>query len=68
MERTPSGPAVSAIQTTPLDLKQYQQELWEEGGELVAHLKADPLVTVAEGIVLHEGKYVVPDSLRRPVI
>ena len=33
-QETPSGTAVSAIQTTPLDLKQYQQELWEEGGWL----------------------------------
>ena len=64
----PVGAAVSAIQITPLDLKQYQQELRVEGGELMPYLKADPLVVITEGIVLREGKYVVPDALRRPVI
>ncbi|KAJ8355036.1 hypothetical protein SKAU_G00226030 [Synaphobranchus kaupii] len=33
---------------TPIDLKQYQKELWDEGGELVPHLKQDPLVIIAE--------------------
>ena len=51
-----------------MTLKQYQQELWVEGGELIPYLKADPLVVITEGIVLREGKYVVPDALRRPVI
>ena len=64
----PSGPVVCVVQVTPIDLKQYQRELWDEGGELVPHLKQDPLVTIAEGIVLREGKYVVPDALRRPVL
>ena len=64
----PSGPAVCAVQDTSIDLKQYQKELWDEGGEFVPHLKQDPLVTIAEGIVLREGKYVVPDALRRPVL
>lgn len=60
--------AVCAVQATPLDLKQYQKELWEEGGELVPHLRQDPLVMIAEGIVLRNGNYVVPDALRRPVL
>ncbi len=63
-----SAPAVSAVQTTPVDLKQYQQELWNTDGELVPHLQQDKLVKVTEGIILRDGKYVVPDALQKPVI
>lgn len=59
---------ISAIQTTPLDLKQYQQNLWVSKGELIPHLKQDELITVTEGIVLREGKYVVPEALKNPII
>ncbi len=41
-------PAVSAIQTIPIDLKQYQQELWSSDGELTPHLQQDQLVKVTE--------------------
>ncbi|KAJ8365760.1 hypothetical protein SKAU_G00145910 [Synaphobranchus kaupii] len=44
---------------TPIDLKQYQKELWDEGGELVPHLKQDPLVIIAE-----EKQQVVLEQLR----
>lgn len=62
-----STSAVSAVQTTPIDLKQYQQELWSTDGELVPHLQQDQLVKVTEGIILRNGKYVVPDALQKPV-
>ncbi len=32
-------PAMGAIQTIPIDLKQYQQELWSSDGELTPHLQ-----------------------------
>ncbi len=44
-------PAVSAIQTIPIDLKQYQQELWSSDGELTPHLQQDQLVKVTEGMI-----------------
>ncbi len=61
-------PAVSAIQTIPIDLKQYQQELWSSDGELTPHLQQDQLVKVTEGMILRDDKYIVPEALQKPVI
>ncbi len=65
-------PAVSAIQTIPIDLKQYQQELWSSDGELTPHLQQDQLVKVTEGMILRDilrdNKYIVPEALQKPVI
>lgn len=61
-------PVVSAVQTAPFDLKQYQQELWTSEGEVVPHLQQDQLVTVVEGMILRDGKYIVPEALQKPVI
>ncbi len=61
-------PAVSAIQTIPIDLKQYQQELWSPDGELTPHLQQDQLVKVTEGMILRDDKYIVPEALQKPVI
>lgn len=61
-------PAVSAVQTVPIDLKQYQQELWTSDGELAPHLQQDQLVKVTEGMILREDKYIVPEALQKPVI
>ncbi len=62
------APAVSAIQTIPIDLKQYQQELWSSDGELTPHLQQDQLVKVTEGMILRDDKYIVPEALQKPVI
>ncbi len=59
-------PAVSAIQTIPIDLKQYQQELWSSDGELTPHLQQDQLVKVTEGMILRDNKYIVPEALQKP--
>lgn len=48
----PSASVASAVQVTPIDLKQYQQDLWVSDGELVPHLKHDQMVNVIEGIVI----------------
>ncbi len=61
-------PAVSAIQTIPIDLKQYQQELWSSDGELTPHLQQGQLVKVTEGMILRDDKYIVPEALQKPVI
>ncbi len=61
-------PAVSAIQTIPIDLKQYQQELWSSDGELTPHLQQDQLVKVTEGMILRDDKCIVPEALQKPVI
>ncbi len=61
-------PAVSAIQTIPIDLKQYQQELWSSDGELTPHLQQDQLVKVTEGMDLRDDKCIVPEALQKPVI
>lgn len=61
-------PAVSAVQTVPIDLKQYQQELWTSDGELAPHLQQDQLVKVTEGMILRDDKYIVPEALQKPVI
>ncbi len=61
-------PAVSAIQTIPIDLKQYQQELWSSDGELTPHLQQDQLVKVTEVMILRDDKYIVPEALQKPVI
>ncbi len=61
-------PAVSAIQTIPIDLKQYQQELWSSDGELTPHLQQDQLVKVTEGMILRDDKYIVPEALQKPVM
>ncbi len=61
-------PALSAIQTIPIDLKQYQQELWSSDGELTPHLQQDQLVKVTEGMILRDDKYIVPEALQKPVI
>ncbi len=61
-------PAVSAIQTIPIDLKQYQQELWSSDGELTPHLQQDQLVKVTEGMILRDDKYIVPEAIQKPVI
>ncbi len=61
-------PAVSAIQTIPIDLKQYQQEQWSSDGELTPHLQQDQLVKVTEGMILRDDKYIVPEALQKPVI
>ncbi len=61
-------PAVSAIQTIPIDSKQYQQELWSSDGELTPHLQQDQLVKVTEGMILRDDKYIVPEALQKPVI
>ncbi len=61
-------PAVSVIQTIPIDLKQYQQELWSSDGELTPHLQQDQLVKVTEGMILRDDKYIVPEALQKPVI
>ncbi len=61
-------PAMSAIQTIPIDLKQYQQELWSSDGELTPHLQQDQLVKVTEGMILRDDKYIVPEALQKPVI
>ncbi len=61
-------PAVSAIQTIPIDLKQYQQELWSSDGELTPHLQQHQLVKVTEGMILRDDKYIVPEALQKPVI
>ncbi|XP_067309631.1 uncharacterized protein [Pseudorasbora parva] len=42
-KETPSASVASAAQVTPIDLKQYQQELWVSEGELVPHLKHDQM-------------------------
>ncbi len=59
---------MSAIQTIPIDLKQYQQELWSSDGELTPHLQQDQLVKVTEGMILRDDKYIVPEALQKPVI
>ncbi len=59
---------MSAIQTIPNDLKQYQQELWSSDGELTPHLQQDQLVKVTEGMILRDDKYIVPEALQKPVI
>ncbi|KAL1248875.1 hypothetical protein QQF64_022193 [Cirrhinus molitorella] len=64
----PPIPAVSAIQVTPMDLKQYQKDLWVSEGELAPHLKQDQMVKVTEGIVLRDDKFVVPEALQKPII
>ncbi len=61
-------PAASAIQTIPIDLKQYQQELWSSDGKLTPHLQQDQLVKVTEGMILRDDKYIVPEALQKPVI
>lgn len=67
-KETSSASVASAAQVTPIDLKQYQQELWVSEGELVPHLKHDQMVNVIEGIVLRDGKFVVPEALQKPII
>lgn len=70
-ERQPDGlvvPDVSVVQTIPVDLKQYQQELWSSDGELTPHLQQDQPVKVAEGVILRDDKHIVPEALQKPVI
>lgn len=62
------APPISAIQVVPIDLQQYQTDLWVSDGELVPHLKQDPLVTVTEGLIFREGKYIVPGAIQKPII
>ena len=68
----PDGPCesqpVSAVRVTPIDLKEYQKDLWISDGELKPELKQDALITVKEGLILREDKYVVPGALYRPII
>lgn len=40
------APAVSAVQATPVDVKQYQQVLWISDGELAPQLKQRALINV----------------------
>ncbi len=47
-------PAVSAIQTIPIDLKQYQQDCGVLMERLTPHLQQDQLVKVTEGMILRE--------------
>ena len=64
----PSPTQVSAIKATPVDLKEYQKELWTTDGELTPHLQHNALITVVDGLVLRDGKYVVPSALHKPII
>lgn len=65
---TPSVSVASAAQVTPIDLKHYQQDLWVSDGELMPHLKHDQMVNIIEGIVIQDGKFVVPEALQKPII
>ncbi|KAJ8403180.1 hypothetical protein AAFF_G00353970 [Aldrovandia affinis] len=58
--------AMSALSPAPLDLKQYQKELWDKDGELIGALRTDSLVTVVDGLVLREGKYVYRAHFKNP--
>lgn len=52
----------------PIDLKQFQKDLWVSEDELTSSLKQDTLIEIKHGIILREDKYVVPESLQKPVI
>ncbi|XP_051965512.1 ras-related protein Rab-30 [Xyrauchen texanus] len=60
-------PAESAVQTIPINSKQYQQELWSSDGELTPHLQQDQLVKVTEGMI-YDDKYIVPEALQKPLL
>ncbi|KAL2092522.1 hypothetical protein ACEWY4_012320 [Coilia grayii] len=64
----PSALPIAAIKPTPIDLKQYQKDLWASDTQLVPYLQNEPMITIQEGIVLYDNKYVVPEALYKPVI
>lgn len=61
-------PAISTIPTTPIDIKQYQKDLWVTDEELTPQLTQDKLIEIKDGTILRENKYVVHASLHKPVI